>query len=250
MPTSITALDVTEPYAALTVLKQSQLNSMVDSIEDYINAQLRLNLVQLAIDTMGDSYAFTDDGVASLATPLADLAGKLADNEIVTGAWTFSGAVAFSAAVTSTSTFTSSGQNRARAYRTTSNQSLSDATATAISLGAESYDVGAMHDNSTNPSRITIPTGGSGTYSFVGQITFDNNATGRREIAIYKNGSKVAENKNFTSDGTEDTAIQVFFLDSSSQGDYYELYGYQNRGGALDVIFGEFKTFFAAHKLW
>lgn len=249
---AIPVLDVTEPYAALTVLKQSQLNTMVASVETYINTNVRLNLVQIGLDTFGVSYNYTNDGIASQVTPLITQAALLADNEIIQGSWTFNGPVALAATapVTSASTFTSSGQTRCRPYLATANQTLADATSTALVLNNETYDVGSMHDNSVNPSRITIPTGGAGIYYFSAQATFTANATGRREIAIFKNGSKIAENKLFTNDAAQDTVLQVGAYDSANQNDYYEVFVYQNRGGTLDVKFGERVTFFSCQKLW
>jgi hypothetical protein len=107
-----------------------------------------------------------------------------------------------------------------------------------------------LHDNSTNPSRITIPSGGSGIYIFNAQVTFDNNNTGRREVYIYKNGSQIAVSKLFNPDATQDSVLTIFVQSPCSVSDYFEVFVYQNSGGALDVVQGQASTFFSALKVW
>lgn len=250
MPTSITPVAAVEQYAALKILKQSQLNALSASLQNGFNTYALLNIVQLAIDVFGDTYAFTNDGVGSLATPLSDLTARLADNEIITGAWTFNSPVTHAAAVTSTSTFTSSGQHRCRVYITTNNQTIANATPTALVFLGEGYDVGSLHDTGVNPGRFTIPTGGAGLYRISGQVTFDANATGYRYIAINKNGSEVARVVNDTASASIVSALQISYDDQANQNDFYELLVYQTSTGNLDVQKNQDKTFFAAMKVW
>ena len=157
---AFTTLSVTENYAALQILRKAHLTqAIVTDIETHINSVVKANIEQLAADVFPDSYVFNNDGAQTEGTDLKTAAGLLADNETVTGNWTFSGSLSFSNTVTSTSTFSSSGQTRAKAYLVTANQSISDATETAVAFNSESFDVGGMHDNSTNNSRLTIPSG-------------------------------------------------------------------------------------------
>ena len=248
MATSITPLNITESYQALKILKQSQLNETEGSAEDYINSNVILNIVQAAVDTFGSTYAFTNDGIPALTIPLIDQAALLADNETVTGSWTFSSPVSHSGVVSSTSTFTSSGQHRCRVYVSTSNQSISDATPTGLNFLGEGYDVGALHDTGVNPGRITIPTGGSGLYQFLGAVQFAANATGYRYVAIYKNGSEMVRSSAASASASTTSDLQVQLHDQCNQNDFYELYVYQNSSGALDV--NKNITFFAAMKVW
>jgi len=46
----------------------------------------------------------------------------------------------------------------------TSDVTITQNTATTVSWDAETFDTDAFHDNSTNPSRLTIPTGKAGKY--------------------------------------------------------------------------------------
>lgn len=76
----------------------------------------------------------------------------------------------------------------ARVY-TTANQSIANATWTAINFGGEDYDTDTIHDNSTNNSRFTCKT--SGKYVILGYFTFVPNSTGRRVVQIRENGDSL-----------------------------------------------------------
>lgn len=251
MAITITSLNVTEGYAALTVLTQAQLNLAVSDTETYCNVKLRLNIIQLAKDVMDNAtYTFNDDGNHFLATPLIDLMAQLAQNETVTGQWSFSGATTFNASITggASSKATFPGQPRCRAYIPSANQTIAHATLTAMSMGAESYDVGNLHDNGVNPSRITVATGNTGLYIFNAQATFDANATGYRTLAIYKNGSKVCETKEFSPNAAQQTTLNLHYQDEAAVNDYYEAFVYQTSTGNLDLI--HTVSFFSAIKVW
>ena len=119
----------------------------------------------------------------------------------------------------------------------TSDQSINNSTATVISWDSENIDTNTMHDNSTNNTRITVPTGKGGYYLLTGGIAFNSNGTGNRVVRAYKNGSDLrwlagvaaANAGNFTIVSFN----QVFNL---SAGDYIELYAFQSSGGALSVM--------------
>jgi len=251
MTISISTLSVTEGYASLTVLTQAQLNLAVSDTETYCNNKLRANLMQLAKDVMDNAtYTFNDDGNPHLANPLIDILAKLADNETVTGQWSFDGATTFNSTVTggASAKATFPGQPRVKAYITTANQSIADTTLTALSLGAETYDVGDLHSNSTNPSRITVATGNTGLFVFNAQVVFAASNVGFRTLAIYKNGSKLCETKEFNPHATEQTTLNLNVHDVAAANDYYEAYVYQSSGGALDAI--HTVSFFSAIKVW
>lgn len=243
-------LDISEDYAALDILREEHLHELVLDIEEYVNTRVKLNFQQIGIDVFGGTYVFNNDGVQTESPTLVEQVALKDETQSVTGSWTFTNTVGFQNTVSFTGLVNGSIQPRCRAYRATSNQTINDATATAVSLAAESYDIGTMHDNSTNPTRITIPSGTSGSYLFKGQVQFAANATGRREVYIYKNGSLIATNQVPSASAGFDTTVEISTQDNASAGDYYELYAYQNRGGTLDLVFGEFKTFFAAMKVW
>jgi len=247
---TIPAFTPTENYLAFRILRQSQLNALAASVKTQFDTYTKLNFTQIGLDVFGNTYDYNNDGLQSVATPLIDLVGQLAENETVTGSWTFSGSTAFSSPVTSTSTFTSSGQMRSRAYVNPVAQVIPTAAITALNYAAETYDVGSMHDNTVNPSRITIPTGGSGIYIFHGQVNFAASAVGRRDVYIYKNGSKIATAIEFAPDAAVTSTVQINCHDSCSVNDFFEIKVFQDTGGNLDVNAGERTTFFSAIKVW
>jgi hypothetical protein len=68
------------------------------------------------------------------------------------------------------------------------NQTTSAATYTVITFTSEEFDTNGFHDNSTNTSRITIPTGYAGKYLITGQIS-TTTGTETHTSAIKLNGS-------------------------------------------------------------
>jgi len=251
MAITITALDVTEGYASLTVLTQAQLNLAVNDTETYCNTQLRYNLMQLAKDTMDNAtYTFNDDGDASLATPLWDLCAQLADNETVTGQWIFSDSATFNSTMVGGASHiaTSAGQPRVKAYMNAADQVIPDITATALAFTAETYDVGALHSNALNTSRITVVAANVGVYIFNAQAVFAADATGLRTLMIYKNNAKICEVKEFNPEAAEETTLNVSFQDECITDDYYEAFVYQSSGGNLSVM--QTVSFFSAIKVW
>jgi hypothetical protein len=244
-------LNIVENYLALKILRQVHLNAAMQSIEDFINTNVKLNLQQVGVDVFGPSYEYNNDGIQTLATPLADLVAKLDDNETITGSWVFDDTVSFNQLAIFFNIVTSSYQPRVKAYRVTSNQSVPSATPTAIAFAAQEYFTALqLHNTGSNNTRILIPSGGNGIYNFVGQATFAASATGRREVLIYKNGAEIAKNQADTASGSFDSTLQVTLQDNCIAGDYYELFVLQTSGGGLDVVFGANKTFFQAMKVW
>lgn len=242
-------LTLTRNYAALQIYRQSQIDLPYDEIEAW-TTDTNNNLAQIALDVFGAGYEYTNDGVAQFPTALVDRAAILDENETITGSWTFDDTVQFNQPVNSTSTFSSSGQPRVKAYRAFTNFTIPDGIVTDLALNEETYDVGNMHDLVSQNQRIIIPSGGSGSYILSAQVTFDPNGTGRREIRVEKNGSTIAQAKEFNPDASEQTVLQITFQDQAAVGDFYDLVIFQNTGGNLDVIFGEQVSYFTAMKVW
>lgn len=243
-------LNITENYDAFKILTEAQLNTAMQSIETYMTNNVKLNFQQIGLDVFGNTYEFNNDGNATFVTPLIDLFGKLDDDEIVTGAWTFQDTVEFEQPVSSISTFTSSGQPRAKAYRATSDQSIPNNVSTEVDLNAESYDIGGLHNTVVNSERFTIPSGAGGSYSFKAQVIFEPNATGYRQLTIFKNGTQIAQSINSAPTATENTTLSAEVDDEASVNDVYSIKVLQTSGGALDLTKNEGNTFFSCRKVW
>lgn len=132
----------------------------------------------------------------------------------------------------------------------TSLQSVPNNTTTAITLDSESDDQGGLHDNVTNNSRITIPTGGDGIYLFVGQLAFAANSTGVRRLLLMGNGTlPLARDTDPAPSAAEVSLLHVATIRVLAATDYAEIHGYQNSGAGLNTDASSGMTFLAAHKL-
>lgn len=114
-------------------------------------------------------------------------------------------------------------------------QSINDSTLTALTFDTETFDVGGLHDNSTNNSRLTAPIAGK--YRVSGTVDFAANATGLRRARILKNGTNsyadVIVNNNGS--GAVQTRIPVTALVNLAAAEYVELQAEQRSTGALNV---------------
>lgn len=125
----------------------------------------------------------------------------------------------------------------ATVYNST-NQSLSNNTTTAITFDSEVRDTDSIHSTSSNTSRMTVPSGVT-KVRVRGRVSYAANSTGIRVTSIKMNGSDIASTLCETSvsaqaSGATDVELQTAVV-TCVAGDYFELYGYQNSGGALNA---------------
>lgn len=116
----------------------------------------------------------------------------------------------------------------------TSAQSISNATDTVVNFDNEYLDTDSFHDNSTNNSRITIPSGKDGKYLIYGQVAFASNVTGQRSLNIFKNGSILQKTDSASTFNGFATVLQMTIA-SLVATDYIQLSVYQNSGGSLNT---------------
>jgi len=142
-------------------------------------------------------------------------------------------------------------QPRALVYGS-AGQAIADVTPTNLTFDTEEFDLGALHSTASNKERITIPTGGAGTWMFVGQVNFPNGANQRvlhikrnRSSVVTIRGSAVVQNN---AGGV--TEFQAIAIDQAQDGDFYYLETYQDSGGSLTVNAGVGVTSFAAIRLF
>jgi hypothetical protein len=115
---------------------------------------------------------------------------------------------------------------------TGANVSVTNATATTVAFNAETYDTSAFHDNATNNSRITIPSGKAGYYMVTATGLWDANATGRRNLYVVKNGT-IISNCEITASASAYPSPNYAMPLSLSVGDYLQIQMYQTSGGTL-----------------
>lgn len=121
---------------------------------------------------------------------------------------------------------------RCRAVRVAT-QSIPTGTDTAISMTAEDFDVGTMHDSATNSSRITIPADGAGHYYIGGSYNMAQNGTNRRVSYLRLNGTTDLVIQNVPPPNTGDFGASLATYALLAANDYVELVVNQNSGGAL-----------------
>lgn len=126
----------------------------------------------------------------------------------------------------------------ARAYESvTTNTYAGTSTWISVPLDAETYDTDSLHDNSTNNSRLTIPTGMGGYWDFRGFFYPDlnGNAAGTVvQIRIMLNAATVLALSIGHIDASGAIAVApIFSLRSVSAGDYVELQVYHNGGANM-----------------
>jgi hypothetical protein len=114
-------------------------------------------------------------------------------------------------------------------------QSIATATYTAVTWDQEGWDTDSYHDNVTNNSRITIPSGKGGKYLVTTNITYAAaGGGGYRLVNIYKNGAGTGDN-SFTPSASFNTTVIVSKVFDLAVADYIQVYTAQDSGGALNV---------------
>lgn len=132
-------------------------------------------------------------------------------------------------------------------------QSIPNSTYTLIAFDTEVYDIvmagdGTSHSNVTNNSRIWFRT--TGKYEIAAQLQFATSGTGARDAQIRLNsggssagGTLVTINQQ-TAVASGSTSVGIVtFEDTFNDGDYIEMFGRQNSGGALNTVPGYGITF-------
>jgi hypothetical protein len=133
---------------------------------------------------------------------------------------------------------------------TTTDQTTSNTVQAKVNFPVENYDTDGFHDNSTNNTRITIPSGKGGYYWVYGNIQWLNSTSGRRIIYITKNNSDAVSAEGFSvASNTQYPSQSAGIALSLVAGDYVELEAYQSSGGNLDLENGPSNTKFGAYKI-
>lgn len=128
------------------------------------------------------------------------------------------------------------------------NQSIPNATSTAISFNTENWDTNGMHAGGA-PTRITFPV--TGKYLVIGVASFDTNATGKRMLDIVYNGSSILSRSDVDALAVGGTWVHVStMVNATATTDYVELKAYQTSGGALNVVAGTLNSpVFSAYRI-
>lgn len=126
--------------------------------------------------------------------------------------------------------------HRAHVYLSTS-INVSNATPTVVPFDSEVYDVGDLHDNAVNPSRITIVE--TGWYLIIGQASWATSSGGRKSAKILVDGTVegIGEVPDAGDNGQALTHPAVAFCPINA-GSYVQLEVRQDSGGVLAALGG------------
>ena len=114
--------------------------------------------------------------------------------------------------------------------------SIANDTQVILGWNAEFFDTNGFHDNSTNNSRLTVPSGKGGKYLITSNLVWAANATGTRVSQIRVNGNDLkALSANSVNSGSSEQSVFISTVLDLSVGDYVQIWVIQNRGGSLDV---------------
>jgi hypothetical protein len=127
-------------------------------------------------------------------------------------------------------------------------QSIANGTFTALNFDSENYDTDGFHSTSSNTSRFTIPTGKGGKYLINATFEVDDNATGQRTLAFYKNGSVEIYCGNVASNTRQPKSIGNVVLDLAAN-DYVEAFYYQDSGTSRNITLGQLYARFTINYL-
>ena len=129
-----------------------------------------------------------------------------------------------------------------RAYLTNANNSISDNSATTPTAWTESFDVGGIHDSSSNTDRFTF--GQVGYYEIKIQQEWQADSAGYREMRVThvdtsnSNATNVILRDRVVAPSNQTTTVSgsstTFYVDDTA--DYVTVQLYQNSGAALNAI--------------
>ncbi len=103
-------------------------------------------------------------------------------------------------------------------------QTLASNTATVITFDTELFDVDGYHSNTTNNSRMTIPSGKAGYFFLYAKFRLDaGGSTGGFELRILKNGTAVSSLFSASPASIAVTGGQISQIVNGAVGDYFEI---------------------------
>jgi len=124
------------------------------------------------------------------------------------------------------------------ATRASGTVNITDSTTTAVAFTAEDYDTDSYHDNSTNNTRFTVPSGLGGLYYIEGSVkwTAQTGATGGALVFLRLNGtSNLARQVMFPAPINDTMTVRTFHPLAAT--DYVELCVWHSSSGTKTIGF-------------
>lgn len=125
-------------------------------------------------------------------------------------------------------------------------QTFTAVVAALVTFEAETYDTDSIHDNATNNSRLTVPSGIT-KVRLSSNIIWANGVGGVRRFEMLKNGASFEGSPKQThapsGDSNDYNQLHSPILNVIG-GDYFEVQAFQNTAGNLNVLSND-RTWFA-----
>lgn len=112
-----------------------------------------------------------------------------------------------------------------------SNLSVPSAQNTIVNFNVESFDTNAIHDNSTNPSRLTCKVAGK--YLVLFSCGWGVSSAGLRWVSIRKNGTINLVDDNKPGNASYSVNNHIYTVTELAVGNYLEAEVHQSSGGSL-----------------
>lgn len=126
-------------------------------------------------------------------------------------------------------------------------QTITTATNTVLTWDSENFDTNTFHNNVTNNSRITIPSGKDGYYLFNIACAWSGATGDFRLLRLYKNGAEITF--NYVAPATYGPGQALTYMASAVATDYFEVYVYQDSGANRNVAGGTAESNFQCQYL-
>lgn len=122
-----------------------------------------------------------------------------------------------------------------RAYNTAT-QSISNTTETRVLFNNEHWDTDGIHSTSVSTGALTVPI--PGMWLVGAQVQWEANATGGRDVRVYHSptGKIVAYATIPAPSASYNPGMNVSAIMSCAANDVFELFVYQDSGGALNIL--------------
>ena len=245
---------ITPPvFVALQTLTDSVMNQLSSRLSDlwvgttagdtdYYSAsdtktRLALGSAGQYLGVTGSAPAWKDDGVPGLFTTAGDIPyGTGANASSRLGIGTAGQVLQTNSGATAPEW---SGLSYAQ-LQISADQTIADATYSAISWDVENYDTDSYHEGITNPTRITIPT--TGWYLLSAMIPWATNATNLREVLFRLGGTTaLAKDSRLAVSGarTNQPLFTPLYLTAAT---YIEVVVWQNSTASVAVEYDDGAT--------
>jgi hypothetical protein len=209
----------------------------IEALGDAADATMATMVPKSLVDAKGDIIAATAADTVSRLAVGTNAQVLTADSTTATG-------LKWATPAATTPTFVG-----ASVYITA--QTITKGIYNVIAYANEDYDTDAFHDNSTNNSRMTVPTGKGGKYLINAIIQMPSSTT-TNAIVLYKNGSRfiqdgVAEGwiqTNSNTANTDSTGVSGGIVLDAVATDYFQIAVYVDGSGTTTLSNSRFDFVF------